>query len=91
MSIDQLSRDYGEAIRAAIEGSIIRRIEEIEGRVPSLNEVREHGTKEIGPQAVMHLWKGEPIVEYVPAGYDLDGWHDAVISEVRQRTILDPV
>lgn len=85
-------RAYGETIRATIEASVLKRIEESEGRVPGLPEVREHGGREVTLNgSVVYFWRGKPIVEYQAAGYDRDGeWRDAVISEISEAAIQTP-
>lgn len=86
-----ISLTYGEMIRATVERTCLKRIEEIEGRVPSREEIAQHGEMQLTPESgiVTYLWKNQVICEYVPAGYTLDGrrWRDATISEFRPRIL----
>lgn len=76
---------YRALIHATIERTCVKRIEEIEGRVPDTHEIRLYGETEITERSgiVIFKWKGTPVCEYQAAGYRVEGWRDAVISEIR--------
>lgn len=85
---ESLVAHYSRLIRQAIETACVKRIEEIEGRVPSVDEIKEHGAKHICPetQTTLYLWRGIPIVEYQAASHTAEGWRDCVVSEIRPVT-----
>lgn len=87
--LSTLSIEYGNAIRATVERVCQKRITEIEGKIPSAEEIAWDGEMQVTAESgiVTWCWKNSPICEYVPAGYKLDGWKDAVISELRPRIL----
>jgi hypothetical protein len=88
--VNQLTREYRRMITGTIERTCLQRMEEIEGRVPTDEEIREHGEIQIteGSGIALYFWRGEPICEYVSAGLTVEGWRDAQISVLRPSRIL---
>ena len=87
---NEIAAAYRAMITSAVERVCIKRIEEEEGRVPSADEISEHGDILLDPEtgSTVFQWTKGPICELVTAGYKADGkWHDAVISEFRPRLL----
>jgi len=58
-------------IQAKIEERLVTRIEELEGRVPTDEEVSQHGLRVTFPDGrVLYSWKGTPVVELVPPDWN---------------------
>jgi hypothetical protein len=79
---------YRNFIRETVERTCTKRIEEIEGRVPTNDEVSEHLIMEVVPENfgfARMLWKGQHICEYHPPGYTPDGWVDARVLELSPK------
>jgi hypothetical protein len=85
-----ICREYRRVITETIERACLQRMEEIDGRVPADEEIREHGEIQIteGTGLVLYFWRGEPICEFAAAGFTMNGWRDAVISILRPSRIL---
>lgn len=85
---EQTPATYRNFIKWAVEHTCTKRIEEIEGRVPTNDELAEHLQMEVVPEQfgfARILWKGELIAEYHPAGYVLEGWADARVLELSPK------
>lgn len=87
---EQISVAYRQMIASVIEETCVKRIEQIEGRVPSNDELKAHGIMHICDTngTVQYLWRGQPICQYEPAGYSPGGWHDAIIMELGYAAIV---
>lgn len=87
--LNTISLDYGMAIRETCERTLQKRITEIEGRLPEPDEIAFNGEMQVTEESgiVTWTWKGVPVCEYVAAGYRLDGWRDATISEIRPKIL----
>lgn len=80
----KLAKRYTAMLHEQIDGSCKKRIEEIEGREVTQEEITEHLACETAPNmSTVFLWKGQAIVHYTPAAFTLDGWRDATVSMLR--------
>lgn len=74
--LDEVRRHFIQRI----ELSLVTRIEEIEGRVASNEEVARYAHRVIYPDGVsLYTWKGQPIVRVIPPSFRQDS---AIIGEV---------
>lgn len=88
----EAARTYSAMILGAIERTCLKRIEEIEGRVPSIAEIKEHGDIQVseGSGIALYLWKDVPIAEFIAGRMTFEGWRDAQLKEIRPALIQTP-
>lgn len=80
----KLAKRYTAMLHELIEAKCKQRIEEIEGRAVTQEEVDENRGCEVASNGEnMFTWKGQAIVHYTPAAFTLDGWKDATVSMLR--------
>lgn len=88
----KISNDYRAMIEGVIEQTCIKRIEEIEGRVPDTDEIKANGNLHLceANGIAQYAWKGQPICQFEPAGFSPSGWRDAKVMEISPR-LIQPV
>lgn len=82
-SYQVVAEKYANMILSSIEAVLTRRITKLEGSLPDEVEAAKWGERQISPSGiVVFTWRGEPMVEFSPAAYTVDGWRDATVSEL---------
>lgn len=75
MNSSDLCAQLAHALNTQVELSLVTRIEEIEGRVPSNAEIMQFGLRVVGPDAgSTWLWKTTPIVRVEPKKWPMLGF-----------------